>query len=273
METIAGQEAYLVGFFGLRLGFALPLPFDSTYVGWGGVCSKRHKISSPFFWSLSFGAFVMDPRAIEKADSRLRVARKAVADMKASKTFSEFSDNWYVFLTSAKNIYTVLEQGAKTSPQSRQWFSDKAKFRKSDELLQYLYEARNDDEHGLGSSVEYQAEKHEFGIAAHGRSRSIVTHGKGFEGNVVVGAQRAVVFDGESPPSDFGITPLDGKPTLNKHTAASAILVEVNARGFRKYAPPESHSGSPITNQEPISVAEIAITYLEFLVKEASSLA
>ncbi len=73
----------------------------------------------------------MNRSAVEKAKARLRVARKALAELKESRTFSDFSDAWYVLLTSSKNVYTVLEQGAKTSAQSKQWFGAKKQARKT----------------------------------------------------------------------------------------------------------------------------------------------
>jgi len=211
----------------------------------------------------------MDSRAIEKAKSRLRVAKRALSDLKGSATFGDFADHWYVFLTSAKNVYTVLEQGAKDSPQSRQWFGAKKQIRKDDPLLQYLYEARNDDEHGLGNSVSLTPERHEIGVAQDGYSRSMTLNGGPFRNVTVTGCGTAVVFEGGPPPSDLKVTALDGKPVLAKRTPATTVLTEVTARGDRKYAPPKEHLGNAITDCSPIGVAEIAITYLSSLLEEA----
>ncbi|WP_156464972.1 hypothetical protein [Mesorhizobium sp. Root552] len=214
----------------------------------------------------------MDSRAIEKAKSRLRVAKKALANLRTSETFRDFSDNWYVFLTSAKNIYTVLDQGAKTSPQSRQWFGAKKQIRKDDPLLQYLYEARNDDEHGLGSSVSLKAEKHEIGVSLPGYSNSIVLNGGPFRNVRISGFGTAVVFEGVSPPRDLKVTSLDGKPILARRTPATTVLAEIAARGDRKYSPPTSHLGKEIPDASPTGVADMAISYLEGLLKEAERL-
>ncbi len=215
----------------------------------------------------------MDPRAIEKAKSRLRVAKRALADLKASETFGDFADHWYVFLTSAKNVYTVLEQGAKVSPQSRQWFGAKKQIRKADQLLQYFYEARNDDEHGLGSSVSLTPERHEIGVAQDGFSNSIKLNGGPFQNVVMEGFATAVVFEGGPPDFDLKATALDGKPVLAKRTPATTVLTEITARGDRKYAPPTEHLGNKIADCSPIGAAEIAVAYLGGLVDEAGQLA
>lgn len=215
----------------------------------------------------------MDPRAIEKAKSRLRVAKKALADLKASETFGDFADHWYIFLTSAKNVYTVLEQGAKVSPQSRQWFGAKKQIRKADPLLQYFYEARNDDEHGLGSSVSLTPERHEIGVAQDGYSNSMTLNGGPFRNVTVSGCATAVVFEGRPPPSDLKVTALDGKPVLARRTPATTVLTEITARGDRKYAPPTEHLGDEIADCSPIGVAEVATAYLDGLLDEAERLA
>lgn len=214
----------------------------------------------------------MDPRAIEKAKSRLRVAKKALSDLRTSETFGDFSDNWYVFLTSAKNIYTVLEQGSKTTPQSRQWFGAKKQIRKDDPLLQYLYEARNDDEHGLSSSVSLKPERHEIGVAQEGYSNSMTLNGGPFQDVTVTGCGTAVVFEGGPPPPGLRVSALDGKPVLTRRTPATTVLAEITARGNRIYSPPKNHFGQDISSDSPMQVASIAIAYLSDLLEEAERL-
>lgn len=238
----------------------------------GDVFSRRCNNSSPFPWS-SLLVLEMDSRAVEKAKSRLRIAKHALGDLKTSKTFGEFSDHWYVFLTSTKNICTVLEQGSKTSPQSKQWFGSKKQIRKADSLLQYLYEARNDDEHGLGSSVDLLPEKHEIGVSGDGYSNSMVLNGGPFKDVFISGCETAIVFEGCAPPPDLRVTSLDGRPVRAMRTPATIFLTEVTARDGRAYAPPSIHLSQEISDNSPIAVANLAILYFEGLVEEASKLA
>lgn len=214
----------------------------------------------------------MNRAALEKAKSRLRVAQKALAELKSSRTYSDFSDSWYVVLTSSKNVYTVLEQGAKSSPQSMQWFGDKKRVRRSDPLLQYMFEARNDDEHGLGSAVRLKLELHEIGVAGDGYSNSVRLDGGPFSNVVVHGCGTAVAFEGSPPPPDLKVTPLDGKPIRVRRTPANTVLIDVLARGDRTYAPPTHHLGQPLQDGSPIAVAALNIAYLERLLGEAERL-
>ncbi|UVK53333.1 hypothetical protein DBIPINDM_006816 [Mesorhizobium sp. AR02] len=215
----------------------------------------------------------MNQSAVEKAKGRLRVAQKALAALRSSRTFDDFSDSWYVVLTSSKNVYTVLEQGAKGSPQSMQWLGSKKQVRKSDPLLQYMFEARNDDEHGLGSAVHLEPERHDIGISGEGDSNSIRLDGGPFRDVVMTNFATAIGFVGGPPPADLRVTSLDGKPVKVRRTPSTTVLVPISARGDRTYNPPTHHLGVPLQSTSPVAVAELNVTYLEGLVAEAEKLA
>jgi hypothetical protein len=97
----------------------------------------------------------MKSQAIEKARRRLRVASGALDQLRSAASSDEFDDAWFVFLTSWKGIYTVLELGAMDSAQSRRWFGEKKTELKRTNYLQYLFVARNDEEHGLGQAIGF----------------------------------------------------------------------------------------------------------------------
>lgn len=247
----------------------------STFTGFGsgGVSNRRRRTSSACFASTFTGISVMDKSAVEKAKSRLRVAQKALAELKASTAFDDFSDCWYVVLTASKNIYTVLEQGAKISPQSRQWFGAKKQERKDDPLLQYMFEARNDDEHGLGSAIALMPERHEIGVADEGFSNTMRMDGGPFSNVVFHGFKTAVTYERAAPPANLKVTSLDGKPVKIVRTPATTILKPVEARGDRVLNPPTHHLGKTISDKSPIAVAELNIAYLASLLSEAAGLA
>lgn len=216
----------------------------------------------------------MDRRALEKAESRLRVLRRALSDLEASTSHRDFSDHWYTFLTAFKNIYTVLEQGAKSSPQSRQWFGSKATFRRGDPLLQYVYQARNDDEHGLASSINLKPMQTEIGVSRPGFSQTQILNGGPFRNVEVSGGFGSNARFTGALPADLSVTSLDNKPVLIKRTPATTILVDVSDRDRQtKYQPPTTHLGKPIADVYPLAVAELAAEYAEALLAEASKLA
>ena len=196
----------------------------------------------------------MDSRAIQQAQTRLRTCQETLDGLRQSKSYQDFSGHWYVFLVAWKNIYVLLEQGAKASAQSRQWFGAKKAERRNDELLQYLFEARNSDEHGLEETTEFHPGQLKIGVRGPGLSRGIRIDG---------------TF---GPGQNVRVTSLDGLPVGVEHKPPRIALAAVHARGNRTLLPPTKHKGVLLPDQEPLTVAALALTYVENLVSEASSL-
>jgi hypothetical protein len=194
----------------------------------------------------------MDQRAIVKCESRLRNCRKHLEELYLAKNYEEFSDVWYNFLTSAKNIYTILEQGAKTRPDSIKWHKNISDDRRADELLKYIYEARNDEEHGLSEVLSVQPPQTLIGIAQPGFSDSIRIDG--------------------SSETGFRITNLGTGPVLSDFRPERGKLNSVTNRKGAQISPPTVHLGQPIPEVTPEAVAGLALEYLEKLVAEATAL-
>ena len=115
----------------------------------------------------------IDPKAIVKAESRLRIMKKSSAELQSMITREDFADTWYTFLSACKNIWTLLEQGSKATAQNRQWFGAKKAERKSDELLQYLFISRDDDAHTIEQVTDHTPGKLAIGVAKEGRKWSV----------------------------------------------------------------------------------------------------
>ena len=194
----------------------------------------------------------MDPQALTKARSRLRVAKKAAEDLISCEDYNSFTDIWYTFLTASKNIYTVLEQGAKTSAKSRQWFEEKRKKRRGDALLDYIYQARNDDEHGLLPVAEDVPGGISIGVNKEGYSERIVFN--------------------KAPGGPLHATSMDGKPILVQQVLPHVRLSQVRGRDGKSYDPPTVHLGDTMTNNSPRAVADLTISYLESMLREAEAL-
>lgn len=195
----------------------------------------------------------MNPKLVEKAHSRLRLATRALDDLRSAKSHQEFSDLWYGFLTAAKNVYTALEQGAKDNPRCRQWYGGIKAVRKADPLLQYLFQARDDEEHGIDVATELLPGSLGLGVTK-----------PGFSNNISI---RSFTID--NGRVSFDATSNDGKPILIETTPSRTILKPVTGRGGIIYDPPTSHLGRPLTDNGTIPVAEAAIDYLRSIVLEA----
>lgn len=182
--------------------------------------------------------------------------RKAVANIAADggwSTFEDFTDLWFTFLTAFKSTYTALEQGSKVSPQTMQWFGAKARQRRGDELLQYLYQARNDEEHGLDQGTR----------AVPGRMTLQVT------------VPESLQIDLSNVQAANGMTRLpDGQlATVIEQQSPHIALVPVRDRDKAKAHPvPTRHLGEPIKDQSPLNIAKLALAYLTGMVKEVEGL-
>lgn len=199
----------------------------------------------------------MNPNALAKARGRLRVAKQQLEAAEKAPSYEAFKDAWYLFLVAAKNVYTTLEQGSKASARSRQWFGGKKADRKADPLLQYLFQARDDDEHGLSDVTNLQPGHLTIGRAAPGYSNDMTIH------NLHV--------DGEGKVHIGGITAHDNLPVLVEQMPGRAVLSPVIGRGNNTYDPPLEHLGKPLADSAPITVGKLCLVYLEALVTEAGA--
>ena len=151
----------------------------------------------------------MDRKTIRKADSRFRLARRSINNLMRAEKFEDFEDSWYQFICAAKSVHTVLELGSKGNPKSRQWMDGKNTFRNNDPLLQYIYQSRNDNEHGLDTGLDASPGPLAIGAAGPGYSRAMNISG-------TVG-----------PGGGLRVTSLDGKPVRIEQKAGQILLKEV----------------------------------------------
>jgi hypothetical protein len=195
----------------------------------------------------------MERVAIEQAKRKLDAARKAMANLGSCKSFHEFLDEWSTILNACNNVFTKLEKGARMNAKSRQWMGGKKQFRKTDELLAYLHQARNADEHGLLDVAKHHEGAIGFGIrpgygSLHIKSLTMVN------GQITV--------DTDQPEAlQVNVTP------------PSTQLERVyDDRSDRWYPVPSAHNGQPIADKSPDVIARLAIDYCAALIIECEAL-
>lgn len=200
----------------------------------------------------------MNPLAVTKSRLRLSAAKAALDDLETCNEYGRFAELWYSFLVAAKSVYTVLEQGAKASPQARQWFGGVATKRRGDPLLQYLFQARDDDEHGLNPVIKQDKTVAGAWIGV-----------PGFGIKLVVSA----VYDTEpSEDASIELTAIDGIPFTEEQKFPYVRLIRVHGRDKKPYDPPNQHLGTLVDTDTPVPVGRLAIFYLETIVEEAAAL-
>ena len=192
----------------------------------------------------------MKRAALERAAERYRMASEAVESLAKANSYNEFSTAWFNFLMAWKGIYTLLEQGAKDAPESKQWFAAKRKIREEDPLLEYLYQARNAEEHGLSRTWR----------SSTGEVLVKVTPGQNISHSKDPITGQFTVFDADT-----------GEPLeMVQQTSAGPALVLIRNRN-KEYGPPIGHLGE-VVDITPTGVAAAGLVYMQSLLIEAESL-
>ena len=192
----------------------------------------------------------MNPIAVTQAKEKLERAKSAIIKLQHSKTFAERSASWADFLVASSGVYSKLEQGSKSNGKSTAWFGRKKHDRKKNPLLSYIHHARNTEEHGIAPTTERK------------------------NGSLTISGDFSLKGDIGSGGT-LNITPLpDGRFPVVEIEKPTIILVGVTDDRFGdSFDPPNEHLGTPLSNNSPLTVANLAIAYLSILIEEASKLA
>jgi hypothetical protein len=196
--------------------------------------------------------FAMDKSAVAASNVSLAKATASIEAMRNAKTFQEFEAAWSDFLLAAGRVFSKLEQGAKVSGPSKDWFGRRKHTRRTDPLLSYIHHARNADEHGIERITELRPGSVAIGSTG---ATSIKTL------TIETNKEGTTKIEGET----------SGDPLRITVTPSAARLTTVFDRGD-KYEPPTEHLGAPISDPSPLVVAELALAYLRGLTDEASKL-
>ena len=191
--------------------------------------------------------------AVAKARMRLEVASEAIRALEVAEGHEVFGKAWMTFLLAANGVHSSLEQGAKSNPQSRQWFGQKKNERRRDPLLQYLHQARNADEHGLEPIIEHVGGRVKIGDGIHGGGvRRVSFDSQGYA---------TVVKDPTYPNTHIEV--------VQPHPILSTVY---DARYGNRYAPPREHLNQPLRDLSPIGLAVLSVEYISGLIQEAEKL-
>src|SRR5690348_7732201 len=95
----------------------------------------------------------MDRKAFSRAREEAAKAAEKIAAIRSAKTLSEISDHWSGYLTHVQRAYTRLRIACREGG-SKGWCDQVFNARDTDELLRYVHQARNADEHGVDKITE-----------------------------------------------------------------------------------------------------------------------
>lgn len=181
----------------------------------------------------------MDRKAVEAARIEFDHARQNLDEMKASNTYPEVRRHWAAFLVSTGRVFTKLEQGAKSNSKSIAWFGRIKHRRRTDQLLSYVWHARNADEHGIEAVTELHPGSSKF---------------------VDPTPEEQAAFKRQMEKEGKPYTVLGLMEVVFPHVR----LVDVPTRDGQKiYSPPRP---------EPLNVGMLALAFVDNMIQEAESL-
>jgi hypothetical protein len=189
----------------------------------------------------------MNAAALRKARSALGRARQELRDLIVSNDFNTLEKHWERLLDEANKVFTRLEQASKASKAGMEWWGKHVHQWRVDQLLSYIRAARDVSQH----SIQEIAREHNVS------ARQVAPTPEETEA-----AHRAFQKVGK-PYALLGLIEV---------TPAHAAVLEITNRK-KVYPPPASHLGVPVTNNTPGAIGELALSYLEQMMKEAESLA
>jgi hypothetical protein len=173
--------------------------------------------------------------------------------MRNAKTVDELAILWEEFLAEQHRVYIRLKKATEQIKGGKSWFEAIEVAQRSDELLQYVFQARGANEHG----IENITAKEDGGWRLKPKSGNSI-HVKHME---VRGSPEgtSILMDHET-----------GNQVIVEFFPAQVRLIPVDSRGAT-YNPPTQHLGSPILDATPIMIAELAIAFLESKIREAET--
>ena len=194
----------------------------------------------------------MDRLGFERARARLADTFMFFEQLELAKNLREFESAWNGFVVNLNAVYSTLEQSVKGFPSSEAWFAKEKKKRKADQALQYLWQARNSNEHSIREILV----RHPGGIGISHPSGSIYI--KELRG----GPEGIAHLEGWGP---------GGSPLEIKAYAARVELIPVFNRGQR-FDPPSHFFDEELKERTPVELASKVLEHMTYLFADAQDL-
>ncbi|MDN7803078.1 hypothetical protein [Burkholderia gladioli] len=187
-------------------------------------------------------------KKLDAARVALQYAKDGVEEMKHAEDHGNFARAWIEILGHLTRVWNKTESALKGDPKFYNSPITKRVIeqRKTDELLVYLIQARNADEHGVESLTE--SRRGGYGISPANPGKPLIIN------SAKIRNGRLVEFDS---PTEVSVKIIPPK----------TIALPVKNRG-KIYVPPTSHLGSSVSDASLIDLATLGIIYYEQVFKE-----
>ena len=190
----------------------------------------------------------MNPTAHRQAAIAVKRAARALRRLNESDEPEDLEEAWDHFLHESSRVYAKLRAAARGHPQSWKWFGKRLDERESDPLLLYTHHARNSDMH------RYEE------VATTKNPMVMRVGGSGMILHIPTGGATPY-WEKVAPDSSLEIE------NLGVHLVAEAVIDK-----GKEYPVPTTHLGQEIQSQNADAIAELALSYLEEMVRDAASL-
>ena len=186
------------------------------------------------------------------AARKLIEAEAAISKMRLADDRVTFESGWCDFVDSLQEFWVrFLHEGEMVSSRFRPWVGRIERERKRDPLLNYLYQARHQSQHGM-LPVDWGTSRLVFGRGFSGRLYGLRTFADG-----TYEAKAESLSHPEQPfpvEYDFGDPQL---PTIE------------NTRYVQRFPPPREHLGVPLPDASPVNAALVAFGYYRSVLASA----
>ena len=189
---------------------------------------------------------------VEKARARLEESFRNLELLRDTNTFAQFEVRWFALLVAMHSAFEILTRSAKGNNKSYRWASQLISDRKRDPLLQYLWQARNANEHGIEHVVRQVSGGFAIPMPASG-----ALHIE----SLVVEDGRIKEFKGHG----------FGAPVSVEVYPDQIILVPVTNQGI-EFPVPQTHLGKSLKTKTPTGIALAGLEYLTAKFAEAEAL-
>ena len=205
-------------------------------------------------------AKLFNQSALLKCFDRLDKAKRELQLCRSAGNFENFASHWAEFLIHTGSVLNQLEAGAKQTPQARQWYGQQRAAGKRDPLVSYMHQARNAEEHEPDATTKHKPPS---------LSINLRDNPGGFKIDRMIAERDGDQFQISGSARRLS----DNGPLTIRHSVGGPILVPVTDQyKATTYHPPEEHLGKPLRDKTPIAIADLYLTYLEGLVRQAAAL-
>lgn len=182
--------------------------------------------------------------SLEKAKHELKAAETAIERMTKAKDFNDYETEWKNFLTALERVWKKTELACKEYRGFQPYQGKYKRLRRQDELLRYLKNARDAEEHTILPTMIKQNEMVQFGLAA-GASYGYIEKLRIEDGQVIENISHGIEV--RSIPEGMALTQFENRGTT--------------------YNIPNIHLGNMIDSDSPEKVALLGLRFYRDFVR------